>query len=51
MVKRGEAGRRGDAVRSDCWTEVVLTEGGGRKIRLESKVIFPVPSLHPEAGR
>ncbi len=38
MAQRGEAGRRGPRVRSDCWIGVTPRTGGGVEIRLESKV-------------
>jgi citrate lyase subunit beta/citryl-CoA lyase len=34
----GEAGRRGKDVRSDCWTSVEITDGGGIQLELTSKV-------------
>lgn len=33
-----EAGNRGDNVRSDCWVGVTLTETGGIKLNIKSKV-------------
>ncbi len=38
MAQRGEAGRRGADVRSDCWIEVELRDGGGIALELKSKV-------------
>ena len=38
MARRGEAGRRGARVRSDCWIAVTLRSSGGVDIALESKV-------------
>jgi citrate lyase subunit beta/citryl-CoA lyase len=38
MSGRGEAGRRGDDVRSDLCVSVELAETGGRRVELESKV-------------
>jgi len=38
MAKTGEAGRRGDRVRSDCWIQVELRDSGGVEIALTSKV-------------
>jgi citrate lyase subunit beta/citryl-CoA lyase len=36
--RRGEAGRRGDDVRSDLWVAVELGEAGGIEVDLESRV-------------
>jgi citrate lyase subunit beta/citryl-CoA lyase len=47
MSGRGEAGRRGADVRSDCWVAVELQAGGGLKIDCQSKV----ESLYGEAIR
>lgn len=38
MAGRGEAGRRGDQVRSDCWIAVELRGAGGLRTDLRSKV-------------
>ena len=38
MEKTGEAGRRGDGVRSDCWVQVTLKDSGGLQVKIESKV-------------
>ena len=38
MTRRGEAGRRGKDVRSDCWIGVEIREAGGLEIALASKV-------------
>jgi len=38
MPSRGEAGRRGDLVRSDCWIEVELKDSGGVTLEVQSKV-------------
>jgi len=32
------AGRRGTDVRSDCWVQIILTEGGGIDLQLKTKV-------------
>jgi citrate lyase subunit beta / citryl-CoA lyase len=37
-AQRGEAGRRGRDVRSDCWISVELTDAGGIELALASKV-------------
>jgi citrate lyase subunit beta/citryl-CoA lyase len=37
-VARGEAGRRGAAVRSDCWIELELKAHGGLAVQIASKV-------------
>jgi citrate lyase subunit beta/citryl-CoA lyase len=34
----GQAGRRGDSVRSDCWVSVELRESGGLTVSVESRV-------------
>ncbi len=36
--RTGTAGKRGDKVRSDCYVEIELTDNGGLKIDLKSKV-------------
>jgi citrate lyase subunit beta/citryl-CoA lyase len=36
--RRGEAGKRGSDVRSDCWIGVELQDGGGVQVDLRSKV-------------
>ncbi len=38
MASRGEAGRRGSRVRSDCWIAVELRDEGGIELKLSSKV-------------
>ncbi len=38
MTGKGETGRRGEKVRSDCWVSVNLRDGGGLAIELQSKV-------------
>jgi citrate lyase subunit beta/citryl-CoA lyase len=38
MSRQGEAGRRGGRVRSDCWIQVTLRDGGGVDVQLQSKV-------------
>lgn len=38
MAKAGEAGRRGEAVRSDCWVQVEPRERGGLKLGVKTKV-------------
>jgi citrate lyase subunit beta/citryl-CoA lyase len=38
MTGKGEAGRRGARVRSDCWISIALRDGGGLTIELQSKV-------------
>ncbi len=38
MAHRGEAGRRGSDVRSDCWVGFTPSESGGIELRLDSKV-------------
>ncbi len=38
MPSRGEAGRRGDRVRSDCWIAVEMRESGGLAVDVQSKV-------------
>lgn len=38
MARRGEAGRRGKDVRSDCWIGVELRDAGGVEVVLKSKV-------------
>jgi citrate lyase subunit beta/citryl-CoA lyase len=38
MTGKGEAGRRGEKVRSDCWISVTLRDGGGLTIEVQSKV-------------
>jgi citrate lyase subunit beta/citryl-CoA lyase len=38
MTGKGEAGRRGDKVRSDCWISVTPSDGDGLTIELRSKV-------------
>ncbi len=38
MNLSAEAGRKGPEVRSDCWIRIALTETGGVKIKLVSKV-------------
>lgn len=38
MTRRGEAGRRGKDVRSDCWIGIELRDAGGVEIALKSKV-------------
>lgn len=38
MSKRGEAGRRGETVRSDCWISVELRDSGGIDTAVRSKV-------------
>jgi citrate lyase subunit beta/citryl-CoA lyase len=38
MAQRGEAGRRGSDVRSDCWIAVELRDGGGLELEVVSKV-------------
>ncbi len=37
-MKKGEAGRRGEDVRSDCWISVEIRESGGLSINVKSKV-------------
>lgn len=37
-VPTAEAGRRGEAIRSDCWVAVALTDAGGITIDLASRV-------------
>ncbi len=36
--RRGEAGKRGPAVRSDCWIGVEIRDAGGLRVDLQSKV-------------
>ncbi len=38
MQKSAEAGRKGPDVRSDCWISISLTDAGGIKISINSKV-------------
>ena len=38
MSRTGQAGRRGDKVRSDCWVSVELKESGGISVAVESRV-------------
>ena len=38
MNASAEAGRRGADVRSDCWVKITLTDSGGIKIKMNSKV-------------
>ena len=38
MSTTGQAGRRGDRVRSDCWISVELKESGGTSVAVESRV-------------
>ncbi len=38
LAKIGKAGNQGKSVRSDCYVEIELTESGGIKIDLQSKV-------------
>ncbi len=38
MSTTGQAGRRGDRVRSDCWISVELKESGGSSVAVESRV-------------
>jgi citrate lyase subunit beta/citryl-CoA lyase len=38
LSERGEAGRKGEAVRSDCWVSVELRDSGGIEIAARSKV-------------
>ncbi len=38
MTRRGEAGRRGKDVRSDCWIGIELRDAGGVELALKSKV-------------
>ena len=42
-----EAGRRGEDVRSDCWVRIALTDSGGIKLDLTSKV----ESMYGDATR
>ena len=37
-VKEASAGNRGDGIRSDCWARIQLTDSGGIKLDLKSKV-------------
>ena len=38
MSRTGQAGRRGDKVRSDCWISVELKESGGISVAVKSRV-------------
>ncbi len=38
MTRRGEAGRRGKEVRSDCWIGIDIRDAGGITVDLKSKV-------------
>ena len=38
MATMGEAGRRGEAVRSDCWVRIEPKARGGLKLRVTTKV-------------
>ena len=38
MIRKASAGNRGEDVRSDCYVEIELQDGGGISIRLESRV-------------
>ena len=38
MARRGEAGRRGKDVRSDCWVGIELRDSGGLALEMKSKV-------------
>jgi citrate lyase subunit beta / citryl-CoA lyase len=38
MARRGEAGRRGKDVRSDCWVGIELRDSGGIALTVKSKV-------------
>lgn len=38
MNLSAEAGRRGADVRSDCWVQLMLTDGGGVQLQIDSKV-------------
>ena len=38
MSTTGQAGRKGDRVRSDCWISVELKESGGTSVAVESRV-------------
>jgi citrate lyase subunit beta/citryl-CoA lyase len=37
-AKYAEAGNRGESVRSDCWVNLKLTDAGGIRLKLKSKV-------------
>ena len=38
MLKSAEAGRKSSRVRSDCWIKISLTNSGGIKLKMNSKV-------------
>ncbi|MBC8185442.1 HpcH/HpaI aldolase/citrate lyase family protein [candidate division KSB1 bacterium] len=38
MIKSAEAGRKGSGVRSDCWIKISLTNSGGLKLGINSRV-------------
>ena len=38
MTRRGEAGRRGREIRSDCWIGIAIRDAGGITVDLKSKV-------------